>query len=440
MNKKHQTAVSVVVPATNETEVKKLISDFLLVQDTVSFCLQVIVLWNLDDNHCKGKSLEGFDNLDIIELENKRYFSSCEENLYRVEDVLNDVGDYIFFVGCHDQINWGLVDKAVKSCGELGVDVAGWNILNSQKTQNGTWLSLAALDRTSFGLSAEVELQKAMAGEPCDSRIIVPSLLAVYGPIDWFAYLGNHLFSKKCFYNILSHSFTEYVYSLVFKIILELSKNHYNYLLVSDCIIERKSEEFLEKQIGGKWLKEHRLDRGTSPTFHLALLYHLNSLDQTLFDLTISSLCYSHRNGSTDEVVPTVHVETFIIFIIREVTKFISHHYSTSSYYCPGKNNAIYVRDLRQCGEFFARLNRDNLSSQLGLVFGVQLTVYLKQCERQLKELAHGDFLSRERCQATLSKVLKVLVEDKSRMLLINEASLLQSLKCYFESADPYKY
>ena len=73
MNKKHQTAVSVVVPATNETEVKKLISDFLLVQDTVSFCLQVIVLWNLDDNHCEGKTLEGFDNLDIIELKNKAF-------------------------------------------------------------------------------------------------------------------------------------------------------------------------------------------------------------------------------------------------------------------------------------------------------------------------------------------------------------------------------
>jgi len=436
MSKNQQCTVSVVVPTTDETEIKKLISDFLEVQDTVGFDLQVIVLWNLDDNHYERRVLDGFDTLNIIELKNKRYFSSCEENLYRFEGVLGDVGDYIFFVGCHDHINWGLSDKTVKSCSELGADVAGWNILNAQKNQNGTWSSLAAFDRTSFGLSAEVEIQKAMGGDPCDSRTIVPCLLSVYGPIDWFAYLGNHLFSKKCFFNVLSHSFTEYVYSLVFKIISELSKNHYHYLLVPDCVIERRSNEYLEKKIGGKWLKEHRLERGTSPSFHLSLLYHVNSLDQTLFDLTMSSLCYSHTNGTKRDVMPVVHVEPFLIFMIHAVANFLTHHYATSSYYCPGKNNAIHVRDLRTCKEFFARLNRTNLSSQLGLAFGIQITVYLEQCERQLECLAQGDLLSRERCQATLTKVKKVLSEQKPRMLLINEVNLLQSLKFALKSSE----
>ena len=402
----------------------------------MGFDVKIVVLWNIDENDYETRALKEFDTLDIIEIKNKRYFSSCEENLYRVEDVLGDVGDYIFFVGCHDQINWELIDRTVKSCVELGADVAGWNILNSQQTENGDWSSLSAFDKTSFGLSAEFELQNAMEGELCDSRVIIPCLLAVYGPIDWFAYLGNHLFSKKCFYNILSHSFTEYVYSLVFKIIRELSKNPYNYLLVSDCVIERKSSEYLEKKGGGRWLTEHRLDRGTSSNFHLALLYHVNSLDQSLFDLTMSSLCYSHQNESTSEVKPGVKVYSLLCVMVDQIMTFVERDYSTSSYYCPGSNKAIYVRDLRQCREFFARLNRTNLSSQLGLTFDFRITMYLKQCAWQLEKLAQGDFRSRDRCLATLRKIQEVLKADELGMLPINETNLLEALKFSISSSE----
>ena len=331
--------ISIVVPSTEGADAQRLINNFYANEKKLEFPVQFVVLLNTKK---KYSAIEEFNrrSAEVLVVENDRFFSSCEENMFRIENVFRLLGEFIFFVGAHDQINWVGVNSVVKNCMAQAVDVCGWNITNLYEKCGSELLGAPEI---SMGLKAESHLINLRNNVVIDSRIAVASLVSVYGPIDWFAYLGNHIFRKHALRNILSHSFDEYVWSFAFKIIIELTQKQYRYAFESKPVITR-----LADISAANWIPSHRHERGCSPKFFLALLYYINRLDGGLFHLIVCSQQLAQKGPK--------HVQlSFFINLIAHLSTFIRGYENQTAFGTTVKS-AETLRDFRQCKIFIAKL------------------------------------------------------------------------------------
>ena len=240
---------------------------------------------------------EMHDTCEVIHVSSDRYFGSCEENISRVADFLDILGEYFLIVGEHDNVNWQELACALEAFESMRLDALAININCCQRNHSGGFDSLSALLMPEGDSRLLRVVRSLFDGEPMGSAIAFPALISCFGPIDWAAYIGSHVYRKEVLRRILMYKTTESVYSLVCKQLQFFCESDVSYGLFSGMPLDRISNDFLkirERSHRFGWLENHRTVRGLSPCFWIANLEYINQLgDTTLALLVIYSRCLS---------------------------------------------------------------------------------------------------------------------------------------------------
>jgi hypothetical protein len=300
--------VTIVVPTEQSEGGGELISSFLDSKIESQIKPQFVVLQN---PRTPGKSTAQRYNLnshEAIYISADRYFGSCEENIYRVQGFSSEFNDYVFFVGGHDNINWIELAAALDFANKNKLDACAWNIRHAQMRHDGDFSTALSIDRATTTTLLGTELIASISGTVHPAKYGFPILISSFGPVDWAAYIGSHLFRRGTLERILSYRFSEQVYSFVFKQLMYFSsREDLRYAFYEPPVITRISDEFLQSERmtdapKTSWLQEHRMVTGGSPVFFISILDYLSCLNERLFMLVTSSFCYSHRKGSSGEI------------------------------------------------------------------------------------------------------------------------------------------
>jgi hypothetical protein len=127
--------LSVIVPTTKPGGSDHcLIAQAEAIQHDIS--IQFIFLINSGAPHNPLYRVSHIGKISVIEVGNDRYYGTCEENLFRVRDVITELGEYILCVGDHDEVNWSSLVLALVFCKTNNIDVLGLNLNNVTILQN----------------------------------------------------------------------------------------------------------------------------------------------------------------------------------------------------------------------------------------------------------------------------------------------------------------
>jgi len=292
--------ITIVVPSVGPFDAIPVIRNYLSSDSRDRFDVQFIVLMNSKRfNENDVSRVDRADNCEVWYISNDRYYGSCEENISRVEGFSGNFKDLIFCVGEHDVIDWTELARSVAYFRSKDLGAMGWDIVVKQKYAGGRTETKGSFSPINGGRSSRY-VNMLLGGCVLPSDLAYSSILSSYGPMDWAAYLGNHLYKKDVFLAILNYTFKEKVYSFVFQQATYFSTRKIRYGLYVNCVIQRVSSDFdelINKIPSAKisWLQEHRLVRGRSNVFHVAILSHLIDIDnRELFNLISGSLCLSH--------------------------------------------------------------------------------------------------------------------------------------------------
>jgi len=352
--------ITVIVPSISSAEKIPLVESFKQSTHCDEMELQFVILQNAKKTDIvKPSSIEKHTGYEIVRVQNDRYFGSCEENIYRAQDFVDAFHDYVFCVGEHDVIDWALMLEGLHFFEDRQLDAMGWDIMNVQSIGGGESVSLSCFVPVSQSHSSSY-VNMLLNGNTLPSSIAYPSLLATYGPIDWAAYLGNHLFRKSILKKIFQYRFSEHVYSFVFKQLKFFSSSDVRYGLFNKCVIQRVSSDFLNlKNANGSkkitWLEEHRLVHGASPVLWVSNLSHMLELENSnLFNLISNSLCMSHYPDAKYEIEFKYH--SFLHNVFMWSAGVIQHKLFGTSYYFPGIYGSSYLTDLLHVKRYFERM------------------------------------------------------------------------------------
>ncbi|MEI8156267.1 MAG: hypothetical protein WCH60_05335 [Burkholderiales bacterium] len=322
--------------------------------------VQFVVLQNSKKlDSAQYSEIEKHANHEILRVHNDRYFGSCEENIYRAQDFLDVFHEYVFCVGEHDEIDWPVLCNSLAFFEGNRLDAMGWNILNQQAVGEGRYVNTGSFSPVTQSRSSTY-VNMLLAGNTLPASLAFPAILSTYGPIDWAAYLGNHIFRKSVFGRVLQYRFSEHVYSFVFKQAAFFSTSDARYGLYNQCVIHRISSDFLHlKNAGGvrkvTWLEDHRLAHGATPIFSVSNLSHLLDLsNDRLFNLVSNSLCLSHWLDAKFEIEIKYH--PFLLCIFSWSRQVILHKLYGKSHYFPGSIRSSYLTDLRHVKRYFEKM------------------------------------------------------------------------------------
>jgi hypothetical protein len=298
--------ITVVIPTESRDGGNAITQSFRDSPATNFLHAQFVVLVNEKKAASTPAERVGHDTYEIIKIYSDRYFGSCEENIYRVQDFSEIFEEYVFFVGGHDLVDWNEVSKAVTFAKTNELDACGWNILHGQRQDDGSFSSAPSLKRVASDPVTAPYLDHLYSGGSLPANVAFPLLISTFGPVDWAAYLGSHIFKRATLQAILRYKFSEFIYSFVFKQLTHFaSSQRSRYGLYMGSAITRLGDEFLReaKQNHSRgWLESHRLVVGGSPFFPISLLNYLANLSDELFLLVANSFCYSHVRGQTGEI------------------------------------------------------------------------------------------------------------------------------------------
>ena len=74
-----------------------------------------------------------------LELGKERYFGSCEENIFRVQDFISLLMPFCVIVGQDDIVDWELLVKALEFRAHHRLEVMSWNLIAKQKKEDGSY-------------------------------------------------------------------------------------------------------------------------------------------------------------------------------------------------------------------------------------------------------------------------------------------------------------
>jgi hypothetical protein len=430
--------VSVVIPSTVSASEIEAIRRFRTRRPT---CLrtQFVVLVNerFPTNRPIPSLHEDFDGFAVVSVPNERYFGSCEDNLARTRTLLPALGDYTFFVGDHDDIDWVVVEQSVHRARSQGLGALAWNVMNCQRTEDGAFDQLPGLSDSSSELTASVDCRSMVAGAVMRSDVGFASLIAQFGPLDWAAYLGNHLYSRRVLARVLSYRTVESVYSLVYMQAAAFTDFPVLYGVVSEPAIYRRSDDFLRLARGqsrSTWLQEHRTVYGGSPFFHVAMLKHILELrPRAIASLFLHSLCYAHKAGPAG-FIETISYSFFLAAAstAENVLGYLAEA-RTNSGVCAGAN-LFEVRYLAEYFRFFSTslMSRPASAEEAGAAASASESLRLAT--------ALDDLLDEQRGEAISSSImrLKALVKSTPRSVITtrNDELYTQLLATTAESAS----
>jgi hypothetical protein len=425
-------SVTIVIPSVGDIGSCRILNYFQEI-NLQNLYVQFVFLMNKKTVSSELKSdIQKFDNYEIITVANDRYFGSCEENLYRAADFSDLFCDHIFCVGEHDFIDWGRLFLALERFNEQNLDVMGWNIKSQQKKSTGDYAEQPAIALLSFQSLANEYCQILLNNGVLGSGIAYPALISVYGPIDWAAYLGNHLFRKNVFKKLFKYKFSEYVYSLVYKQLQLFTSNQLSYGFYQDCVIWRISDDFLkvkENRHSLGWLEDHRTVHGLSKCFWIANLQHLIEIkDVTNYNLITNSLCLSLVADGNSETIKYSHEFAFAKILAWSI-QVIDYKLNAKSFYLGDRIISGSMGDIFTVSEYMKILLAEVQTNELYRSHGIEFLSRLKSVVLSLNEYlsvsgASDSLLAN--CSNHLDQLMKRL--DPRELNTVNRNSFLNIL------------
>jgi hypothetical protein len=377
----HTFKLSIIIPTVGDIESCLILESFRGIKSK-NLYIQFVFLVNKKNISYQLKSnIQKFDGFEIITVVNDRYFGSCEENIYRVADFADLFLDYVFCVGEHDFIDWPHLILALERFNANNLGAMGWNIKSQQKISNGNFAELPAIAALNFQSIANDFCQIIFNRGVLSSEIAYPALISIYGPIDWAAYLGNHLFRKNVFLKLFQYKFSEHVYSLVYKQLLLFTSNQIRYSFYENDVIWRISDDFQkakENRNSFGWLEDHRTVQGLSKCFWIANLQYLVEIkDKKIFNLVTNSLCFSQIPGEVSDTIQYSHTSTFAQ-ILNWAIQVINHKLNGESYYFGVGFSSGSVSDIFTVTEYFELLMSQIQTNKIYAFYTDEIIYHLK--------------------------------------------------------------
>lgn len=395
-------ALSVVMPSVNPLEKSVVYQSFLESGVAERLAVQFVYLRNFKKvpEGQNESRIEDRGSHEVIHIASDRYFGSCEENLFRVQDVLGLLKPHLFCVGEHDWVDWKAVEGALAFATEKQLEALSWNITSRQMKTEDSYTEQVTVIPLAENIHSNRYVQAMIGGEVFDSTIAFPALVSFYGPVDWMAYIGNHLFTHALFTRLMQYRFSEHIYSLVYKMASYLCRYPVRYGFYNTPVVYRISDEFMK--MGSSvhamgWLGEHRLVHGNCATPWLPILLHLYELeDEALFNVMVNGLCLACEATPTGE--QKYGRNAMLAHTLWWGQHTLTHKLTGRSYYLPEATGRGGMQDIRYLKLFYGKLQA--MMSKYPAVyqaFGAPLREALAQCviylDHYLATLNAGDDL-----------------------------------------------
>jgi hypothetical protein len=366
--------VTIVIPTTNISVANRILNSYLESGISNQIYAQFVYLINSKVITINSAKRENFDSYELLYINADRYFGSCEENIYRAQDFSSCFKEYIFCIGDGDILNWESLLNALNFVYKNNLDACAWNILHRQVHDELGFSEQNSIDLMEINSNSNQFVKLLFDGEILPASIGFPALLSTFGPVDWAAYLGNHLFKKNVFESIISYRFNENVYSFVFKQVQYFSDNpSAKYGFFNESVISRVADEYVKLKLNSNknkitWLEDHRLVIGGSAVFWISLIDYLNLINNDyFFDIIVNSYMYSHVPSSNYEISVNYHPTLLAILFWCQAS--LDYKINGGSYYLGPSVNLGSLYEIRYISCFlkkfkvsFERLSTENES------------------------------------------------------------------------------
>ena len=351
-----QHEITIVIPSIKALSESAIINSYMASPVRERVKVQFVYLQNL--KHPTGNeqsTIEQFPTHELITVANPWFFTTADENIFRIQDFLPLLKPFIFVVGEHDAIDWPQLLEALVFREKNQLDVLGWNVLCREQWANGTEALNLSLIPLADDSVANHFIQRLFRGEVLPGVIGYAALYSIYGGLDWAAYIGNHLYSKAALSRLLQYSFSEYIYGQVYKQAVFFTEQNTRYGIYTEAVIHRFSNDFEKQRRGEKSWVSPRHANGASPIYwfvHLPCLYEIE--DDALFCHLLFSLRLIQRPTEHGEVI-SERMANFpcVLKWMEEVLLFAVHG---RSYYFPNKSATGMLRDVRQIMKLLIRI------------------------------------------------------------------------------------
>lgn len=357
---KHE--ITIIIPSVKPLGDSDIIPSYIRSGIAERVYIQFVYLrnWRKPDGDMNSR-IEPHGTHEIMHVMNDRFFSTCEENMYRTQDFVEMFKPFVFLVGEHDAMDWAALETALDYRERLSLDVMGWNIFYKQKKADGGYT-------TNFGV-VEIEdvsnhpalpyVKKMFEGNALDSALAYPAMISVYGPLDWSSYIGNHLYSRAAYARMLQYTFREAMYSHVYKQARLLTEYSMRYGFCNVPVVHRIADEFIDKTNGKEvwWNPEARTAMGNTANIWIECLLHLHEIeDDLLYDVLLNSICMTQIPDANGDIAlgrfsTLNHGFNWIKdVVVRRLMK--------QSYYFPNERCNGSLQDILTAKLFFAKLLR----------------------------------------------------------------------------------
>lgn len=352
--------LSLVVPVVGEISDCSFVSEFLsLVPEKID--LNVVYLVN--GKTPRQSSFLGVDRgINILVVGNDRYFGSVEENVFRLQDVAGFLKQHVYIIGEHDRVDWPNMAEALTAAESKNIDVMAVNIQGEQILDSGrSSKSLTLPDRStgkSINLCNDI-VDNLFLGGVLSGDLAFPSMLALYGPSDWAAFIGSHIYSSKSLLRILSFRYSDHVYSLVYANLAYQVTAKTNYGFFPKHVASRISNEFLRQRNNSYhhgWLEEHRRVSGLSGFFWISQIAYINQIaEDRLFSLISNCRTLAQRSNKRGEII--LSEDFFIGDLLIWSFNILESSNKSKSFYLEGINSGNYLYDARLIMIFLKRFS-----------------------------------------------------------------------------------
>lgn len=387
MTKALNQTISIIVPAVSSVKDSKVLESY---HNSQFDCCQVQFVFMVNsrepskDRKCESTKV---GRHEVLSIYNDRYFGSCEENISRVGDFIDLLGDLTVIVGEHDYIDWDELGKAASTFFEKSLDAMAINIKGMQRQADGSYASLEAISPIDVNVSAYDYAQVLLSCQVLGSEIAFPALISCFGPIDWAAFVGSHFFRKDVLKRILMLKHSESVYSLVYKQLYFFASTSCRYSFYSGTPVHRISNEYLHMAEGRHswgWLEDHRTVKGLSPCFWIANLQYLVEIQNPfLFVLVTYSHCLSCVPSADGGISHSYH--SFFRIILQWSIDVLNHKLSGRSYYLPDASISCDLGDLHTVYAYLEKLTAITASDvELTKLLGDPILARLENATRYL--------------------------------------------------------
>jgi hypothetical protein len=355
--------LSIVVLTAGDPERARRIADAYAASDICSqLRVQFVFLMNRKDLSFPLANTQTtmHDDVETVYVGNDRYFGSCEENLYRLRDILDIVKPLVLVIGETDEINWRNLVSAARIATDGRHDALLLNTQNIQRKRDGGSSSMFAVHNLNEDSLQNQIFRMLISGRVLGSNLAYPAVASMFGPLDWLAFIGNHLYSRSALRGILKYRFTEHVYSFVYMQALYFSGRAGRYQLFTPEVVNRISNDFLSEKVGKVqdfgWLREHRTVHGQSQVLWISNIHHLLQIeDDALFAVLAMSLNLAFvPSGQNDGI--NLNRNSMLRQLIWFTSGVIQEKFNGHSFYLKTPGRSRLDDELWAILRFFRRL------------------------------------------------------------------------------------